>query len=128
MQNKMSKFKRNLLIISGFICVGLGVLGIFLPVLPTTPFLLLAAAAFAKSSDRAYHWLMTNRWFGSYITNYREGKGIPLRVKITSITFLWITILASAIFFIENIYIKIMLILIATGVTIHISSVKTYRK
>ena len=117
-----------LLLIIGFLCVGLGILGIFLPVLPTTPFLLLAAAAFAKSSDRAYHWLLTNRWFGSYITNYREGKGIPLRVKITSITFLWITILASAIFFVDNLYIKILLILVAIGVTTHIVSVKTMRK
>ena len=128
----MTLFMRSpieyLLLIIGFLCVGLGILGIFLPVLPTTPFLLLAAAAFAKSSDRAYHWLLTNRWFGSYITNYREGKGIPLRVKITSITFLWITILASAIFFVDNLYIKILLILVAIGVTTHIVSVKTMRK
>lgn len=124
----MNNLKRNILIIAGFICVGLGILGMFLPVLPTTPFLLLAAAAFAKSSDRAYHWLMTNKWFGSYISNYREGKGIPLHVKITSITFLWLTILTSAIFFVDNLYIKILLILIAIGVTTHIVSVKTMRK
>ena len=124
----MNNLKRNILIIAGFICVGLGILGMFLPVLPTTPFLLLAAAAFAKSSDRAYHWLMTNKWFGSYISNYREGKGIPLHVKITSITFLWLTILTSAIFFIDNLYIKILLIVIAIGVTTHIVSVKTMRK
>ncbi len=124
----MNNLKRNILIIAGFICVGLGILGMFLPVLPTTPFLLLAAAAFAKSSDKAYHWLMTNKWFGSYISNYREGKGIPLHVKITSITFLWLTILTSAIFFVDNLYIKILLILIAIGVTTHIVSVKTMRK
>lgn len=124
----MNNLKRNILIIAGFICVGLGILGMFLPVLPTTPFLLLAAAAFAKSSDKAYHWLMTNKWFGSYISNYREGKGIPLHVKITSITFLWLTILTSAIFFIDNLYIKILLIVIAIGVTTHIVSVKTMRK
>ncbi len=123
----MSKFKKHLLVIAGFACVGLGVIGIFLPILPTTPFLLVAAAAFAKSSDRAYHWLMTNKWFGSYISNYHAGKGIPLRVKISSISFLWITILASAIFFVDNVYIKTLLIVIAIGVTIHISSVKTKR-
>lgn len=124
----MSKLKKYLLIIAGFTCVGLGILGMFLPILPTTPFLLLAAAAFGKSSDRAYHWLMTNKWFGSYIANYHAGRGIPLRVKISSISFLWITILTSAIFFVDNIYIKTLLIVIAIGVTIHISSVKTKRK
>ena len=122
------QFKKLLLIICGFTAVGLGVLGIFLPVLPTTPFLLLAATCFAKSSQKFYHWLLHNRWFGSYIKNYREGLGIPLHIKISSISFLWITVLSSTIFFIQNIYVNTLLIGIATAVTTHISSVKTKRK
>ena len=119
-QKKPNKFVRWLLIAAGTVSVILGVLGIILPLLPTTPFLLLAAASYAKSSDKFYNWLINNRFFGSYIKNYREGKGIPLRVKISAITFLWITILITAIFFIPVIAVKILLIAIAAGVTIHI--------
>lgn len=119
------KLLKGLLIIAGFLAVGLGILGMFLPVLPTTPFLLLAAACFAKSSKRFYHWLLNNKWFGSYIKNYREGKGIPLKIKVLSMGFMWATILTSSIFFVENIYFRILLIAIAVGVTIHISLIKT---
>lgn len=119
---------KTLLIIAGIIFVGLGILGMFLPVLPTTPFLLLAAASFGKSSPRFYNWLLNNKWFGSYIKNYRLGLGIPLRIKIFSISFLWITILSSAIFFVNNIYVRILLIVIAIAVTTHISMVKTKRR
>lgn len=116
---------KTFLIVIGFIAVGLGILGMFLPVLPTTPFLLLAAACFAKSSKRFYNWLLNNKWFGSYIKNYREGKGIPLKIKIMSMGFMWITILTTSIFFLENIYIRILLLVIAIAVTIHISTIKT---
>lgn len=122
------KFLKTLLIIAGFIAVGLGILGMFLPVLPTTPFLLLAAACFAKSSEKFYNWLLNNKWFGTYIKNYREGNGISLEIKIFSMTFMWITILTTTIFFLENIYIRIMLIVIAIAVTIHISLIKTAKK
>jgi hypothetical protein len=119
-QLKTNRFVRWLLIAAGTVSVFLGLLGIILPLLPTTPFLLLAAASYAKSSEKFYHWLINNRFFGSYIKNYREGKGIPLRVKITAISFLWTTILITAIFFIPVIAVKILLIVIAAGVTVHI--------
>ncbi|MCX7945238.1 MAG: YbaN family protein [Deltaproteobacteria bacterium] len=109
----------------GFISLCLGIIGIFLPILPTTPFLLLSGFCFAKSSDKMHNWLMTNRYFGRYISDYRSGLGIPLKIKIYSISLLWITILSSSIFFIANIALKIFLIVIAIIVTIHIVSVKT---
>ncbi|MCD6598010.1 MAG: YbaN family protein [Bacteroidales bacterium] len=116
---------REVLIIAGTIFVGLGVLGIFLPLLPTTPFLLLAAACYARSSERFYNWLLNNKWFGRYIKNYREGKGIPLKVKVLSISLLWITIIFSAAFIVHNVFIRVILIIIAIGVTIHIRSIRT---
>ncbi|MCK5153603.1 MAG: YbaN family protein [Spirochaetales bacterium] len=119
-QKYSNKFIRVILILLGTISVLLGLIGIVLPLLPTTPFLLLGAAIYAKSSDKFYSWLIENRLFGSYIKNYREGKGIPLKVKISAISFLWITILITAIFFIPIPAVKILLIIIATAVTFHI--------
>ena len=124
-QNKIIKW---ILISAGTIFLGLGIIGIFLPILPTTPFLLLAAACYARSSEKFYNWLIKNRVFGSYIKNYRAGKGIPIKVKILAISFLWITILVSAFFFINIFWIRILLILIAVGVTIHILTIRTYKK
>jgi len=115
---------KGLLTIAGTFSVGLGILGIFLPLLPTTPFFLLAAACYGRSSEKFYHWLLNNKWFGKYIKNYQEGKGIPIKVKILSISLLWLTILFSTIFILDNLYVRIILILIAAGVTIHIISIR----
>jgi len=123
-----NRFFRYLLISAGTIFLGFGVIGIFLPVLPTTPFLLLAAACYARSSKRFYDWLMNNKWFGTYIKNYREGRGVPLKFKVFTISLLWITILVSVFFVINNYWVKIILILIAIGVTIHIITIKTYKQ
>ena len=123
-----NRFIRWVLIAAGTIFVGLGTLGIFLPILPTTPFLLLAAACYARSSKRFYDRLINNKWFGAYIKNYREGKGIPLKVKVYTISLLWITILFSAFFFISIFWVRVVLILIAVGVTVHVLIIKTYRQ
>ena len=123
-----SRFTRGILITAGTFFVGLGVLGIFLPLLPTTPFLLLAAACYARSSKRFYNWLLNNKWFGNYIKNYREKKGVPLKVKLSSISLLWITILFSVVFIVQVLLFRIILILIAAGVTIHILSIRTLRR
>ena len=103
----------------------IGIIGIFIPILPTTPFLLLAAACYAKGSKKFYNWLINNEWFGEYIKNYRERRGIPLSVKIISIIILWITITFSTFIIISNLLIQIILIIIAVGVTIHILTIKT---
>ena len=119
---------RILLIILGTIFVGLGILGIFLPVLPTTPFLLLAAACYVRSSQRLYDWLLNHKWFGKYIRNYLQGKGVPLKIKLLTITLLWITIGFSVAFVVEGIPVRIILILIAVGVSLHVLSVRTLKE
>jgi uncharacterized membrane protein YbaN (DUF454 family) len=130
--NKRDKTSNQLLkwilITTGTIFVGLGILGIFIPILPTTPFLLLAAACYARSSKKFYDWLINNKLIGTYIKNYREGKGFPLKVKVFTISLLWITILFSVFFILHISWIKIILIIIAIGVTIHILTIKTYMK
>ena len=125
---KTSNLSRLLLIIAGTFFVGLGIIGIFLPLLPATPFLLLAAACYARSSKRFYNLLLTNRWFGNYIRNYREGKGAPFKIKILSISFLWIAIGYSAIFVVHVFLSRIILVLIAVGVTIHVFSIQTLKR
>lgn len=115
------------LLVTGILATGIGILGIFLPLLPTTPFLILAAACFIRSSDRLYTRLITNRIFGEYLKNYLDKKGIPLGVKIITIFLLWITILLSALLFTDLIWVRILLVIIAVGVTIHLFYIKTYR-
>jgi hypothetical protein len=119
---------RYILLFSGVLFLFLGIIGVFIPILPTTPFLLLSAACFARSSKKFYHWLLTNKWFGSYIKNYHEGKGITLPAKIIVITLLWMTILGSILLISPHFWIKLILIIIAVLVTLHIISIKTYKK
>jgi hypothetical protein len=109
----------------GIISLGLAILGIFLPILPTTPFLLLSSFLFMRSSDKLHKWLIEHKIFGQYIKDFQEEKAIPLKVKISSISFLWITILLSVFFFIEKLWVELLLISIAIGVTIHILQYKT---
>lgn len=123
-----NRFIRKVLIVAGTVFVALGVLGIFLPILPTTPFLLLAAACYARSSERFYNWLLNNKWFGEYIRNYREGKGVPLKAKVSSISMLWITIMFSVVFVVHVLFVRIVLILIAIGVTVHILHIRTLKQ
>jgi uncharacterized membrane protein YbaN (DUF454 family) len=113
------RLKRQLLIIAGTICVATGVIGIFIPILPTTPFLLLAAACYLRSSPRFHHWLMNNRWCGTYIRNYTEGRGIPLKVKLFTIFLLWATI-GISIWLVANWIVTVILLIIAAAVTLHI--------
>jgi uncharacterized membrane protein YbaN (DUF454 family) len=127
-QQPTNKFIKYLLAFLGLVSLCLGILGIFLPLLPTTPFLLLSAALFMKSSSRLYNWLMNNRFLGKYLCDYVNHRTISIQSKIISITILWITILVSSIFVIEKIVIKIVLLIIAAAVTIHILSFKSTKE
>lgn len=121
------KLKRQLLLAAGTISLALGIVGIFVPLLPTTPFLLLAAGCYLRSSRRFYNWLMTNRLFGSYIRNYIEGRGIPLKVKLFIIALLWATIGVS-IWLVAQPLVTIVLLIVAAGVTLHIIFIRVRRK
>jgi uncharacterized membrane protein YbaN (DUF454 family) len=95
-----------------------------LPLLPGTVFLLLAAFFYARSSDRAYTWLTTNRWFGSYVRYYRDHHGMPLRAKVLAISALWIGIGISA-WFAANLWIDAILFACAVGVTAYLLHLPT---
>jgi uncharacterized membrane protein YbaN (DUF454 family) len=123
----MSRFRvrRALLVSAGVVCVGFGTVGVFVPLLPTTPFLLLAAACFIRSSDRLYLWLIHHRWFGSYIRNYREHRAITLGAKIVSLTLLWGAIGFSAVYVVRAWWLRVLLGVVAVGVTIHLLRLRT---
>jgi uncharacterized membrane protein YbaN (DUF454 family) len=103
----------------GCLAVALGVLGIFLPLLPTTPFLLLASACFARGSTRLHNWLQTNRVFGKYLRDYENGKGIPLRGKIWILIFMW-TSMSYSIWRTDHLYLRILIMLIGSCVTVYL--------
>jgi uncharacterized membrane protein YbaN (DUF454 family) len=115
--------KRYLLIALGTLCLAIGIVGIFTPILPTTPFLLLAAFCYLRSSARFYRWLMNNRVFGGYIRSYTEGRGIPLKVKLFTITLLWVTI-GISIWLVSNMIVTAILLVVAVGVSLHIAFIR----
>jgi uncharacterized protein len=119
---------RYLLIGAGSVCVALGALGVVLPLLPTTPFLLLAAACYLRSSHRFHTWLLGHRVLGAYIRDYLSGQGIPARAKVFTIGLLWLTIGFSAIVVVEMTAIRILLLTIALGVTAHLLMIRTARR
>ena len=118
---------RILLTVLGLLSFSLGVLGIFLPVLPTTPLLLLAAWFFLRGNKGLYDWLMEHPRFGKYIRNFTVHKAIPLHVKIVSITLIWVTLLNCAIFVAEHWILRVLFVMIALAVTIHILLYKTLK-
>jgi len=116
---------RHALIAAGVLCVVVGVIALLVPILPTTPFLLLAAGCFARSSDRFYYWLVNHRWFGPHIRNYREHRGITLRMKAASIATIWCSVIFSSVFVLRSWPLRIGLAVIVAGVTVHLLSLRT---
>jgi uncharacterized membrane protein YbaN (DUF454 family) len=120
-----SRTVRISLIAIGWICVSLGVIGIFLPVMPTTVFLLIAAACFAKSSEKFYVWLISNKYLGKFVLDYREKRGMTKKSKILAISSLTIVLGSTIIFFVDPAWLKVMLTVILIGVASYILSLKT---
>jgi len=116
---------RLLLTSAGLLFTGLGILGIFVPLLPTTPFLLLAAACFARSSDRFYRWLLEHRYLGPIVSGYMDGSGIPARAKRTAITLVWLTLCPGAFLLVSQTWLKVLLILLAISITWYLASLPT---
>lgn len=122
------RMKRQLYIILASIFVGLGTIGIFLPLVPTTPFLLLATYFYMNSSQKRLRWLLRNRLLGPYIRSYLSKEGIPLQLKIRTLILLWATILYATFFATDKLYVQIMLIIIVISVSTHLILKKTRKK
>jgi uncharacterized membrane protein YbaN (DUF454 family) len=116
----MRRITRFLWVGGGTICVVMAVAGIFLPLLPTTPFLLLAAFLYSRGSKRFHGWLLGNRWFGDYLRRYREHRSMTRRHKVFTLTLLWVVVGLSAAFVVAQWWARLLLAIVAVGVTIHI--------
>lgn len=117
---------RVILLLAGTLCVAIGAVGIFLPVLPTTPFILLAAACYARSSDRMYRWLVSHPRFGRSMQAFLEKGGLPRRVKTVALVCGWMALGGMALFVVESHLGKALLIalaLVKTGVLVRIPTV-----
>lgn len=115
-------------LLAGHLCVALGVVGIFLPVMPTTVFLLGAAACYARSSERLYRRLLDNRIFGPLIADWRHHRAMRVRAKATAIGFVWLGIGATVVFGVEALWLRLLLVGIAVGVSGFLLSIRTRRR
>jgi len=118
---------RALLVAGGTLCVALGVIGIFLPLMPTTVFLLLAAACYARSSDRFYQKLVSHRYLGAYVRYGREGRGMRRRDKAITLTLLWLSIGATMIWTADTLWLRLLLLAVAAGVTVHVARIRVFK-
>ena len=121
------QLKQQVFVIAGTISLLLGIIGIIVPVLPTTPFLLLAAFCFIRGSNRLYTALLNNRFIGTYIRNYMEGRGMSRRMKIWTLSMLWVAISFTVFFASDSLVVKIILAVVLIGVTVHILMIKTIK-
>lgn len=107
----------------GTLALLLGILGIFLPLLPTTPFLLLASACYARGSPRLHHWLRHHPAFGKYLRDFEDGRGIPLRGKVLALLMMWTSMVYSI--WKVGLVLKFVLLAIACGVTLYLLRLPT---
>jgi uncharacterized membrane protein YbaN (DUF454 family) len=120
--------KKHLFIILGVICVVLGAIGIVTPILPTTPFLLLAAYLFAKNSPKMHELLLKNKVFGKFLENYFENKPIPIKQKLYSILFLWLGLSCTFYFATLQNWVIVLLVFIGISVSIHIATLDKFKR
>lgn len=123
----MNSAKKALLVTAGSLCIVLAVLGVFLPLLPTTPFLLLASACYVRSSERLHGWLMGNRLLGGYIRNFKERRGITVRAKVTTVALLWLPLLYS-VYRLDILWLELGLVLMGLVWSVLIFRMKTLRE
>ena len=128
LERKTTKIKKAFFTVAGTFFVCLAAIGVVLPILPTTPFLLLAAACYIKGSERMNYWLNNNKLFGGYLRNYREGRGISAKGKIFTLCVLWATMLYAVIFLTNVLIYQVVMLVVPLGVTIHLVRIPTYSK
>ena len=123
----MKSLGRYTLFACGVLALGLGLLGIVLPLLPTTPFILLSAACFMRSSERVHTWLTQHPILGHHIKDYLSGQGVRPRTKFVALSTLWISVLGSAVLFVPMLVIDVLLVAMAAGVSVYVRKLPNRR-
>ena len=122
------KMMRGIYIVVGTIALVIGAIGLFLPVIPTTPLVILAAACYYRGSERLHAWILRSRWFGGTIKNYQAGRGLTRDTKVRAISMMWAMILISAWFFVSNLFVRVAMIGVAIGVTVYLVRLPTLER
>ena len=122
------KMMRVIYIVVGTIALVIGAIGLFLPVIPTTPLVILAAACYYRGSERLHAWILSSRWFGETIKNYQAGRGLTRDTKVRAIFLMWTTIIISAWFFVSNHFVRVAMIGVAIGVTVYLVRLPTLER
>lgn len=120
-----SPAKRLLLNVVGTIALGVGMIAVVIPGVPTTPLLLVAATCYAHSSERMYRWLMNNRWAGKHLRNWQQGRGISLHIKLGTLVFAWVMLGSLVLFTVESVWLKGVLIAVGLLKTAVMAWLKT---
>lgn len=123
-----SRLLRVACLVAGSLALALGLVGVAVPLLPTTPFLILAAFCYARGSLRCYRWLVSNRLFGRYLNDYLCGRGVPWRVKTATLVLLWTVIICSVVFAVDHWWSRGLLLFIAVAVSAHVILLKGRRR
>jgi len=122
------KMMRGVYVVVGTIALVIGAIGIFLPVIPTTPLVILAAACYYRGSERLHAWILSSRWFGETIENYQAGRGLTRDTKMRAIFLMWTSIIISAWFFVSNLFVRVAMIGVAIGVTVYLVRLPTLER
>lgn len=121
----MKRLGRHLLLACGWLALCLGMVGVAVPVLPTAPFVLVAATCFARGSDRLHAWLLSNPRFGGHIEDYLAGRGLQARTKRVALLTLWASVTVSVTFFVPLLVADLTVIAIAAAVSVHLLRLPT---
>ena len=120
------RMKKGFFVVLGTLALALGFIGLFLPVIPTTPLVLLAAACYMRGSKRLHGWLLESKWFGETIRTYQAGQGLRKATKIRAIGLMWIVITISAVFYVESLPVRLVMFGTALWVTRYLYGLPTY--
>ncbi len=120
------RMKKGFYVVLGTLALALGFIGIFLPVIPTTPLVLLAAACYMRGSERLHGWLLESKWFGETIRTYQSGQGLRKATKVRAIGLMWIVITISAVFYVDSLPVRVVILVTAILVTRYLLGLPTY--
>ena len=120
------RMKKGFFVVLGTIALAIGFLGLFLPVIPTTPLVLLAAACYMRGSERLHGWLLESKWFGETIRTYQAGQGLRKATKIRAISLMWIVITISAFFYVDSLLVRVVMFGSAIWATRYLYRLPTY--